>query len=69
MSHQCPFCQVELLDNEKTGNMYCSQCTRSWYETECDGEKTLASRTRSIRMTKIPEVGDKISDVIKPIES
>lgn len=65
--YTCPFDNTELKPTEPNGDMRCAKCDRCWYETEAEGEKTIASRPRRVRMLKMPEEGDRIDDVIKPL--
>jgi hypothetical protein len=43
------------------------KCDRDWSEMEIDGEKSLASRPRRVRLKKVPEEGDLMEDVIELI--
>lgn len=62
----CPICRIDTkkLDN---GDFECPGCGRHWYRTGNE-EAPLASRPRKVRLTKAPEKGDHINDVIKPEE-
>lgn len=55
---------MPLLEN---GDMHCDSCGRDWYECDVDGEPSIGSRPRKVRLIKIPEQGDNINDVIKPL--
>jgi len=67
MSLFCPFCNVLLIPNKANSDLHCMECDRDWYEMDIDGEKSLASRRRKVKLKKIPEIGDSINDVIEPV--
>lgn len=68
----CPLCQTPLpglltLTLPTSPDVKCPGCRRVWYYLG-HHEAPIASRPMKVRMTKIPEVGDKITDVLKPID-
>jgi DNA-directed RNA polymerase subunit M/transcription elongation factor TFIIS len=67
MNLLCPFCNVLLIPNKDNTDLHCMKCDRDWYEMEIDGEKSLASRPRRVRLKKVPEEGDLMEDVIELI--
>ena len=60
---KCPICDIECREQDDHGDMRCPECQRDWY---VDAEGLVFSRTRRVRLTKLPEAGDKLSDVIEP---
>lgn len=66
MKEECPICQVSLQQNPKTDDWDCSNCGRSWFVTTTEGEQTLQSRRRNVRLIKWPPLeGDNLNDIIK----
>ncbi len=68
----CPICdtplpELDTLINADSPDVTCPGCKRTWYYLG-HPEALIATRTKRVRMTKMPEVGDKITDVLKPIE-
>lgn len=68
----CPICQHPLpelltLTAPESPDVKCPNCKRTWYYFG-NAEAPIATRPMRVRMTKIPEVGDKITDVLKPID-
>jgi hypothetical protein len=57
---KCPFCQIELIRNESSGDLECGMCERKWYPCEVDGEIGLAMRPRKVRVDfrELREGGD-----------
>lgn len=63
---RCPFCDIPLISVGE--DLFCIHCRRDWYWTEVDGEKSLASRQRKVKLKKWPpEAGDKMDDLIEPL--
>ncbi len=63
----CPLCQAEIETPTEGKDVKCSSCKRTWYATGWP-EAPIASRKQRVRMTKLPEVGDKVTDILKPLE-
>lgn len=64
----CPVCGVPCTSEDpETHEPKCPDCLRTWYPTG-DPEAPWASRGRKVRLVKMPEPGDRLDDVIKPIE-
>jgi Zn-finger nucleic acid-binding protein len=64
----CPVCGVPCSDSDpETGEDKCPGCGRVWYATG-NPEYPLVSRGRKVRLTKLPEPGDDINEVIRPVE-
>lgn len=63
----CPICRVGLITNAKTGDLDCPECKRAWYPFVVDGEPSLASRRRSVRVDfrELREGGD-MQKAIRP---
>lgn len=59
MEMTCPICMVELVEGGK-----CPKCQREW---EADPDGNLRSKRRTVRLVKIPEPGDRLDEVIKPV--
>lgn len=65
----CPMCCGDPMPkNAETGDWDCLRCQRSWFLSSFDGEETLQSRRRKVRLVKMPEEGDRMEDIIKPVE-
>src|SRR6478752_4549150 len=61
LMEQCPMCQGhihQIDDNE----FACSGCLRIW--TRSNDE--WVSKPRAVKLTKEPEIGDNINEVVKP---
>lgn len=64
----CPVCCIIIDDPVVNGHdVQCRSCGRTWYATGMD-DAPIASRPRKARLTKLPEAGDKLSDIVKPIQ-
>ena len=63
----CSLCGGVLSAPNSDGDMVCSGCWHIWYETGFS-EAPLASRRIKVKLTKIPEPGDKYTDVIRPVK-
>lgn len=61
--HSCPICVDKIM---LAPDGHCVNCERDWYELPAGGEATLEMKPRRVRLTKMPEVGDRLDDVIKP---
>lgn len=59
----CPVCRVPC--DPITGR--CASCERTWTWVDSSEGRTLQSLRRRVRLTKRPEVGDNLNDVIKPV--
>lgn len=57
----CPICAVQLKA------AICPSCGREWFETG-NPEAPLQSKRRKVRLTKMPEAGDRVNDVIRPVD-
>lgn len=70
----CPACNLSLVTNTVTGDLDCIGCSRSWYETEFDGEKTLGARKRKVKLrdpTTWPDPNKeevRLEDIIRPVD-
>jgi Zn-finger nucleic acid-binding protein len=64
----CPICGVACTDEDpETGEDKCPECRRVWYVTG-NPEAPYASRSRTVRLKKLPEEGDRLSDCIEPVD-
>ena len=59
---QCPLCNTEI--GEVVADVACPSCQRTWYPTGWP-EAPIASRPKRVTMTKLPEEGDKYTEVFK----
>jgi hypothetical protein len=67
---KCPICQAPLDEGvERTGRVEydCQKCGRIWFARDANGEE-FQSVSRRVTLTKMPEKGDLMSDVIKAAE-
>jgi len=63
----CPFCTGSKLEPVAgTLDLECNTCTRVWYETQIDGETTIASRPRAVSVRALPAEGDDYGATIIP---
>jgi hypothetical protein len=63
----CPICNIPCTRSDpETHEPKCPDCLRTWYPTGFP-EAPWASRGRAVRLKKLPEEGDRLSDVIEPI--
>ena len=67
---KCPLCPgVVLVDNsDPEYPLQCPACKREWVMCGEGDERGLCSKRRRVRLLKVPEVGDKHSDVITAVE-
>lgn len=57
----CLYCGNPLTE------MKCEPCKAEYDYLEIDGEKCLHSKPRKVRLMKMPEEGDILGDIIKPL--
>lgn len=61
----CPLCNTEMETPTAEKDVQCTECKRTWYSTGVE-EASIASRRMRVKLTKFPEVGDKITDILRP---
>lgn len=68
--NKCPICQAAIdgsVERDGREEYDCPKCGRTWFARDANGEE-FQSVSRRVTLTKMPEKGDLMSDVIKAAE-
>jgi hypothetical protein len=60
---KCPICRIEMSEG-----LVCPQCKREWEVTGFP-DAVLTSKPRRLRLVKPIQVGERLDDCLRPIET